>query len=113
MVPPEQHDDTPYLRFVCLCGKKSLLSGIRHGTPRARRPYSSGCHSKMSPGWQSSSRQMASNVEKRTALTRPHLRRLRLTSDTPIFSARSFERIFLSASTLSSLTTITASPLAF
>ncbi len=56
---------------------------------------------------------MASNVEKRTALTRPHLRRLRLTSDTPIFLARSFERIFLSASTLSNRTTITASPLAF
>ncbi len=43
MVPPEQEDDTPYLRFVCLCGKKSLLSGTRHDTARrARQPYSSG-----------------------------------------------------------------------
>ena len=55
----------------------------------------------MSPGWQSSTSQMASRVEKRMALIFPVLILDRLTLEMPTCSARWLREIFLSAMTRS------------
>ena len=55
----------------------------------------------MSPGWQSSTSQMASRVEKRMALIFPVLILERLTLEMPTCSARWLREIFLSAMTRS------------
>ena len=51
-------------------------------------------NSKMSPGWHSSSLQMASNVEKRMAFAFPVFNMERLAGVRSIFSARSPSEIF-------------------
>ena len=56
--------------------------------------YSSGRYSRISPGWQSSSLQMASRVVKRMALDLPVLRMERLAVVMPILSASSLDFIF-------------------
>ena len=58
-------------------------------------------YSNISPGWQSNTSQIASNVEKRIALILPVLILDKFTLDTPTFSDNSFKLIFRSAMTLS------------
>ena len=70
--------------------------------------YSSGRYSRISPGWQSSSLQMASRVVKRMALALPVLRIERLAVVMPILSASSLDFIFRLASMTSRLTIIMA-----
>ena len=60
----------------------------------------------MSPGWQSSASQMASNVEKRIADIFPFFILDKLTFDTPTFSDNSLSEILRSAITLSNLSII-------
>ena len=73
-----------------------------------------GCHSsslrtsRMSPGWQLRARQMASRVEKRTALALPVFRMDRLACVMPMRSASSPEDIFRFASITSKFNTIMA-----
>lgn len=63
-------------------------------------------HSKRSPGWQSSSRQRASRVEKRIALTLPFFNKDKLAIVMPTRSASSVSDTFRSAITLSRRTII-------
>ncbi len=60
----------------------------------------------MSPGWQPSSRQMASRVVKRTALALPVFRIERLANVKPTFSANSLSDILRLASSTSKFTMI-------
>lgn len=66
-------------------------------------------NSRISPGWQSSTSQMAARVENRTALAFPVFSLERLTLLTPTRSLSSFRLIFLSAIMRSSLTIISIS----
>ena len=79
---------------------ETVGSNLRYGIPKGFatvRPhprqvseysfYSSGWYSRISPGWQSSSLQMASRVVKRMALALPVLRMERLAVVMPILSA--------------------------
>lgn len=68
--------------------------------------YESLRYSKISPGWQSSTSHIASNVEKRTAFTLPVFKLERLTLEIPTFAESSFNDIFRSAITRSSLSII-------
>ena len=69
---------------------------------------SSGLYSKMSPGVQFSSRQMASKVCRRMALALPVLRMERLAWVRPILSAKSLERTLRLAIITSKFITIMA-----
>ena len=64
----------------------------------------------MSPGWQSRAWQMASRVEKRTALALPVFKIDRLAGVMPMRSASSRELIFRFASMTSRLTMIAMAP---
>ena len=68
--------------------------------------FSSFVNSNMSPGWQSSTSQIAFKVENRIALTFPVLILERFTLEIPTFYANSFSDIFLSAITRSNLNII-------
>ena len=74
-------------------------------------PIHLGRYSKISPGWQSSSLQIASRVVKRMALALPVLRMERLAVVMPILSASSLDFIFRLASMTSRLTIIMATSL--
>ena len=57
--------------------------------------YSFLWYSRISPGWQSRTSQMASSVEKRTAFTFPVFKLDRLTVDIPTLADSSLSEIFL------------------
>ena len=110
--------------FQTLGRFETVGSNLRYGIPKGFatvRPhlrkvsdysfYSSGRYSRISPGWQSSSLQMASRVVKRMALALPVLRMERLAVVMPILSASSLDFIFRLASMTSRLTIIMATSL--
>ena len=94
-----------YYLFFSVLSLQSNLSFRVGGIYRAKRLsakpyrtkrlfYSSGCHSKISPGWQSSSLHIASSVLKRIALAFPVFSIERLAGVISTFSESSLRDIF-------------------
>lgn len=96
-----------HLRSAAIGGRREI--GRRRATQpvwRISSVASPGSYSSRSPGWQASSRQIASKVENRIPCTLPDLSSERLASVMPMARARSFERRFRLANITSRRTTI-------
>ena len=87
--------------FINLCRFQSIDVSVRG--------YLLSSNSRISPGWHSNARHIASSVEKRTALALPVLRIERLTIDISTFSANSESDILRRASITSKFTIIAIS----
>src|SRR5262245_55139911 len=100
---PSRLDPVPGSHVVAHTGDGTASPGAGDG---ADMGVSSGRYSRMSPGWQSSARQMPSRVEKRMALALPFFRMERLAIVMPTRSASSVTLIFRLASITSMLTIV-------